>query len=481
MEKVVVRFAPSPTGFLHIGGARTALFNYLFAKHYGGQFRLRIEDTDVKRSKPEYTDQILDSMDWLGLKPDGELVFQSKRFPRYREAVATLLEKKRAYRCFCTREEIESRRGGDPGWKYDRKCAGLSEGEIEEKLQAGKSFVIRLKIPSENIMFEDLIRGELRFNSSEFEDFIIVRSDGSPIYQLTVVVDDFDMGITHVIRGDDHLTNTPKQIFLYRALGFTPPEFGHIPLILGPDKKRLSKRHGATSVGEYREMGFLPEALVNFIALLGWNPGDDREIMTISDMISEFSLGRISKSAAVFDFTKALWLNGRYISRLSDHQMENIFVDLYEKNGIQVRRTGKLKKIISLLRPRVRTINDLLDTGIFFFQRPEKYNEKGVRKYFSGENAVEILQQNAHLIRDCQPFTEAELEKRLRAKAEKAGRKAAHYIHPLRLALTGKTASPGIFEVITLIGQVESAVRCEKAIEFIREKRGKDDGCSENT
>ncbi|MCK5879408.1 MAG: glutamate--tRNA ligase, partial [Holophagae bacterium] len=459
MEKVVVRFAPSPTGYLHIGGARTALFNYLFAKHHNGLFRLRIEDTDRTRSKPEFTEQILASMAWLGLKPDGEVVFQSKRSAQYNNAIEKLLKNDHAYRCFCTREDIDARRAGDPGWKYDQKCISLTKDEIHQNFDDGRPFVVRLKIPSEQILFHDLIRGDVIFKGDEFEDFIIVRSDGSPIYQLTVVVDDHDMGITHVIRGDDHLSNTPKQIFLYRALGMEPPEFGHIPLIFGPDKKRLSKRHGATSVEEYRDQGFLPEALVNFIALLGWNPGDDREIMNPGEMIGEFSTERISKSAAVFDYTKALWLNGQYISKLSDKKLEDMFIKLYKRKGIAVEKTDRLIKILGLLRPRVRTISELYDGGVFFFQPPEQYNEKGIRKHFSGEQAVKILHANACLIEECDPFDEVELETRLRAKAEREGSKAAHYIHPLRLALTGSTSSPGIFETVMLIGRDECVLR----------------------
>ena len=467
MEKIVVRFAPSPTGHLHIGGARTALFNYLFAKHHNGLFRLRIEDTDQKRSKPEFTEQILASMAWLGLEPDGEVVFQSQRSVQYQNAVEKLLKTGQAYRCFCTREEIEGRRAGDPAWKYDQKCASLNGDEIQGNLNDGRPFVVRLRIQPEQIQFSDIVRGEMKFSGREFEDFIIVRSDGSPIYQLTVVVDDNDMGVTHVIRGDDHLSNTPKQIFLYRALGLEPPTFAHIPLILGPDKKRLSKRHGATSVEEYREQGFLPEALVNFIALLGWNPGDDREIMGLNEMIEEFSTERISRSAAVFDSAKALWLNGQYISKLSDEEVEYQFINLYEKKGISVEKSDQLLKILNLLRPRVRTITELYDAGLFFFRQPDNYEEKGVRKHFSGDNAREILEANAHLIENCSPFDEVELEEQLRAKADRVGGKAAIYIHPLRLALTGKTSSPGIFETIVLIGREECLARIKRAIAYI--------------
>jgi len=472
VEKVVVRFAPSPTGYLHIGGARTALFNYLFAKHQNGVFRLRIEDTDKNRSKPEFTEQILASMAWLGLKPDGEVVFQSRRMAQYQKVVEKLIESGRAYRCFCTREEIDERRGGDPGWKYDRKCDSLTEDQIQQNLIEGSPFVVRLRIPSEHVHFHDLVRGDVSFDGIEFEDFIIVRSDGSPVYHFSVVVDDHDMGITHVIRGDDHLSNTPKQIFLFRAMGFEPPIYAHIPLILGSDKKRLSKRHGATSVEEYREQGFLPEALVNFIALLGWNPGDDREIMGLDEMIEEFSTERISRSAAVFDSAKALWLNGQYISKLSDEALEHIFVKVYEKQGISVENSDRLVKILDLLRPRVRTITELYDAGLFFFRQPDNYEEKGVRKYFSGDNAREILEENAHLIENCSPFDEVELEEQLRAKAEREGGKAAFYIHPLRLALTGSISSPGIFEIIVLIGRDECIARIKRAIAYINSIKG---------
>ncbi len=474
MEKVVVRFAPSPTGFLHIGGARTALFNYLFAKHHGGKFRLRIEDTDKNRSKQEFTDQILSSMAWLGLEPDGQIIFQSKRTGKYRDAVEKLLKSGKAYRCFCTRDEIKTRRGNDPGWKYDRKCAALSQNEINEKMNEGKPFVIRLKIPQGIVRFKDLVRGEMKFHPKEFEDFIIVRSDGSPVYQLTVVVDDHDMGITHVIRGDDHLSNTPKQIFLYQALEAPVPEFGHIPLILGPDKKRLSKRHGATSVEEYRRMGFLPEALANFIALLGWNPGDDREIIGIKELIREFSIKRISGNAAVFDYNKALWLNSRYISAMPDEKLTNIFVHLYKQKGIKLEISERVTRIVNLLRPRVKTTVELWDAGLFFFKQPQNYDEKGVRKHFSAEDTVKILKSDADLIQQCKPFTETELENRLRALAEREGEKAARYIHPLRLALTGSTASPGIFETILLIGRDECVLRIKKAIRFIESIKGRE-------
>jgi len=474
LEKIVVRFAPSPTGFLHIGGARTALFNYLFARHHSGMFRLRIEDTDKNRSRQEFTDQILSAMAWLGLKPDGEIIFQSERTEYYRDAVEKLLATGKAYRCFCTREEIEARRGTDPGWKYDRKCASLSEDEINENINAGKSFVVRLKIPETVVQFKDMVRGDMRFDSKEFEDFIIVRSDGSPIYHLTVVADDYDMGITHVIRGDDHLSNTPKQIFLYRALGIPAPEFAHIPLILGPDKKRLSKRHGATSVEEYRRMGFLPEALTNFIALLGWNPGDDREIMGMEELVREFSIERISGNAAVFDFEKALWLNSRYIAALPDNELVDIFIELYRNKGVNIEMSERIIRIANLLRPRVKTTVELWDAGVFFFKQPQAYDEKGVRKHFSPENTVKILEADADLIQSCEPFIEKELETRLRAMAEREGEKAARFIHPLRLALTGSTASPGIFETIVLIGRDECVRRIENAVRFIQTKKGRE-------
>ncbi len=466
-KKIRVRFAPSPTGYLHIGGARTALFNYVFAKKNNGDFLLRIEDTDTERSKPEFTEQIIESLEWLGIKHNGEIVYQSKRFDVYKNYAEKLLKEGKAYRCFCTKEEIEERKKNNPAWKYDRKCLNLSEKEINEKLGKGIPYTIRLKLPESEIKFFDHIRGEMRFHSKDFEDFIIVRSNGIPIYQFTVVIDDYEMGITHVIRGEDHLSNTPKQIFIYKALGFEIPEFAHIPLILGPDKKRLSKRHGATGVEEYKKEGFLPDALVNFIALLGWSPGDDREILSLDEIIKEFTLARINKSPAVFDYKKALWLNGKYIAMKKTEELLPLIEETFRENGIDLKSHPHHKEIVELLKTRVKTLNEFYQFGYYFFKEPETYDEKGIKKYFKKENSKEYLKSLIEIIEKTEPFTEEKLEEVLRKKAEEMGISAAKLIHPFRLAITGYTVSPGIFETAVLIGKENCFTRVKKALDFL--------------
>ena len=468
-KEIRVRFAPSPTGYLHIGGARTALFNYLFAKKHNGKFLLRIEDTDTERSKSEFTEQIIRSLEWLGIKHDEEIVYQSKRFETYKKYAEKLLKEGKAYRCFCTKEELEQRKKENPKWKYDRKCFNLSEKEIEENLKQGKPYTIRLKLPDTEIKFYDYVKGDMSFHSKDFEDFIIVRSNGVPIYQFTVVIDDAEMGITHVIRGDDHLSNTPKQILLYQALGFNIPEFAHIPLILGQDKKRLSKRHGATSVEEYREAGFLPEALVNFIALLGWSPGDDREMLSLKELVQEFSLERINKSPAVFDFKKALWLNGKYIAQKNTEELIPLIEEVYKKHGIYFKSNPEHKKIAELLKTRVKTINEFYEFGSYFFKDPENYDEKGVKKYFKKENSKQILEKLIEILNATEPFTEEKLEENLRGEAEKMELSAAKFIHPFRLAITGYTVSPGIFETAVLIGKENCIKRVKKALDFLEQ------------
>ncbi|BBB32341.1 glutamyl-tRNA synthetase [Thermotomaculum hydrothermale] len=466
-KEVRVRFAPSPTGYLHIGGARTALFNYVFAKKHNGKFLLRIEDTDTERSKKEYTEQIIRSLEWLGIKHDEKIVYQSERFEVYKKYAERLLNEGKAYRCFCTKEEIEEKKKNNPKWKYNRKCLNLSKEEIEKNLREGKPYTIRLKLPDTEIRFYDYVKGDMKFHSKDFEDFIIVRSNGVPIYQFTVVIDDYEMGITHVIRGDDHLSNTPKQILIYQALGFETPEFAHIPLILGQDKKRLSKRHGATSVEEYRENGFLPEALVNFIALLGWSPGDDREKMSLDEIIKEFSLERINKSPAVFDYKKALWINGKYISEKKNEELLPLVKEVYKKHGIDFTSNPNYLKILELLKTRVKTINEFYEFGLYFFKDPQSYDEKGIKKYFKKENSKKLLEKLIEILENTEPFTEEKLEEVLRSEAEKEELSAAKFIHPLRLAITGFTVSPGIFETAVLIGKENCINRVKKALDFL--------------
>ncbi len=466
--KPVVRFAPSPTGNLHIGGARTALFNYLFARRHGGTFLLRIEDTDRERSDEAFTRQILDALRWLQLDWDGKPVYQSDRMNRYREIIEALLEKDAAYPCFCTKEELEARRGDDPGWQYDRKCAHLDAEERKQRMRAGEAHVIRLRVPELGIQFTDLVRGTVTVDTAELEDFILARSDGSPVYQLTVVVDDHDMNITHVIRGEDHLSNTPKQILIYRAMGWQLPEFAHIPLILGPDKKRLSKRHGATSVNVYREAGFLPDALVNFLALLGWNPGDDREILGRDELIDLFSLDRVGKAGAVFDSEKAVWMNGQYIQSMDVNRLTELLRPFFEKEGWSIADEERVRGIVALLQPRARKLTDFVDQARFFFEAPTDYDEKGVRKHFGKPDVLDILGEWEKLLTGLDNFTEEPMETQLRTLAEERDQKAGAMIHPVRLALTGRTASPGIFETAVLLGRETCLERIRNAVAFIQ-------------
>ncbi len=466
--KVVTRFAPSPTGYLHIGGARTALFNYLYSRKHGGLFRLRIEDTDKQRSSEEMTRRILDGLRWLGLDWDGEVVFQGVNAPHHREMARQLLEQGKAYRCFCTKEELdEKRRIAEKEKKsaryYDRTCLHLTPEQIEENLRQGKPYAIRFLVPEGETGWEDGVHGRITIQNSEIDDFIILRSDESPTYQLAVVVDDHDMGITQVIRGADHISNTPKQILLYRAFGWEVPNFAHVPLILGPDKSRLSKRHGATSLEEYRQAGYLPEAVFNYLALLGWSPGDDREILSREELIREFSLEGISPKNAIFDEKKLQWMNGQYISRKTAEELFSLVTPLWIKEGWisegeLAEKKEWLLKTIDLLKSRMRLLGDFVKYGRYYFCDPEEFEEKGLRKYLKLPNIWNLLLELNKRLEALTEFNQETVERTLRAFAEETGVAAAKLIHPLRLAVTGFTVSPGIFELLEHLGK-ETVVR----------------------
>ena len=319
LNNIRVRFAPSPTGELHLGSARTALFNYLFTKNNQGKFLLRIEDTDTERSRKVHIEQAINSIRWLGFKPDEEIVFQSRRSKIYKKYLNLLLTSGKAYRCFASKQELQSIREKTNSFQYNGLWRNRSDEEINEQLELGSPYTIRLKTPNEgNIVFDDLIYGEIRVSNSEIDDFIIIRSDGSPVYNFTNVVDDHDMSISHVIRGEDHISNTPKQLHIYQALGFENPSFAHLPMILGEDKKKLSKRHGAESVESYRDKGFQPGPLINYLALLGWNPGTNEEIMDLPQLISKYDLQKVQKKSAVFDSRKFSWISSQYLSKQND-------------------------------------------------------------------------------------------------------------------------------------------------------------------
>jgi len=447
----ILRFAPSPTGYLHVGGARTALFNYLLARKLGGKFLLRIEDTDHERSTPQAVQAIFDGLRWLGLDWDGEPLFQSTRLKEHQELVQQLLTRGAAYRCFCDPEKLKA---SSNSFGYPGTCRKLSDAEIQHNLSAGKPFAIRFRTPDGETVFHDGVHGEIRTANREISDFILLRRDGTPVYQVAVVADDVFMGVTQIIRGDDHITNTPKQILIYQALDLPVPQFAHVPLILGPDKKRLSKRHGATSVTEYRDRGILSEAMRNFLALLGWNPGDDREIMNLDELIQAISAEAINPSGAVFDEAKLDWMNRQYIMRLSVDEIwarikphldewcerENASPPTYEL-GL---------KLAALFRERLRRFSEAPEKMDYFLRDPVTMDEKGKKKHWKTQTP-EHLAQLAATFRDLSVWSKEALEKSVDQVAAEVGVNRAELIHPLRLALTGKTATPGIFEIIEIL------------------------------
>ena len=472
-----VRFAPSPTGHLHVGGARTALFNYLFARHTGGSFLLRIEDTDRQRSSDEMTLQILESMEWLGLTTDEAVVHQADGVERHRAEALALLEAGEAYRSFLTPEELAVRREGAAAAGDVFTSRSLRDSvSTEESLRrgmAGEPFAVYFAVPEGETAWDDAVHGPTTWTNENIDDFVILRSDGTPVYNMAVVSDDVHMGITHVIRGDDHLSNTPKQIRIYRALGAPPPVFAHVPMILGPDGKRLSKRHGATSVESYREEGILPSAMANFLGLLGWSPGGDREVMDLAEMIEAFTLDRILKKSGVFDVDKLVWLNGRHLDRMSAEEVTALALEAIEAEGVVDRAAveadaDRFDRVLELVKPRARTIRDVARQAAPFFAESVKYDEAAVRRHWKNPaDVIPRLTAVQRLIRESEPFDEATLEIDLRELAEAQGVGAGKLIHPLRVALMGVAASPGIFEVLVALGRERSLRRIEAAIGLI--------------
>ena len=471
MPGVRVRFAPSPTGYLHIGGARTALFNWLYARRHGGTFILRIEDTDVERSSADMTTGILDSLRWLGLDWDeGPGVggphapyLQSERLPKYAAAAVQLVAGGRAYHCYCRPDDLKAKReaaealGG--AWMYDRTCLSLSAEEIAAREAAAIPCATRFRVPPGETTFEDAVRGRIAVAHDHIEDFVLVRSDGHPTYQLSVVVDDVDMGVTEVVRGDDHISNTPKQVLLYGALGASVPRFAHVPLILGPDRKRLSKRHGATSVGEYEAQGYLPEAMVNFLALLGWSPGSgDREVFTRDELVAAFTLQGISGGNAVFNQEKLDWFGQQHMLRLPAREILRRLQPALEAEGLwhsafdQERREW-IEAVIDLVKPRAKRLGDFLpQLGPFLGDRIER-DPAAVAKHLSAPGVREHLGALRDRFAALESFDRHSLESSLRAVAEERGLKAGVLIHAARVAVTGQAVSPGIFEVLELVGR----------------------------
>jgi glutamyl-tRNA synthetase len=479
-----VRFAPSPTGFLHVGGARTALFNWLLARKEGGTFILRIEDTDRERSSEEMTRAILEGMSWLGLDWDEGPFFQSEGLERHRAAALRLLKEDRAYLDLVSPEELARVREEDPGraLRYPREQAeALPPGEAAERAAEGEPHAIRFRIPDGETAWVDRVHGEVRFRNPEIEDLVILRADGTPTYNLAVVSDDAEHRVTLVIRGDDHISNTPKQILLHEALGHLVPDFAHVPMILGPDGKRLSKRHGATAVGEYHHQGILPGAMANFLTLLGWNPGTEEEIFTPAELVEVFSLERVQKKSAVFDPKKLEWLNGQHLSRTPARTLAGQVLDrLGElRTAADIRMEGDpgwFEALVDLLKTRARSVDDIADQARPYLSAALIYDDGAVAKHWMKDPAtalghLEALRDRLGALSPAE-WTEEGLETDLRSLAEARGVGAGKLIHPLRVALTGQGVSPGIFEVLGVMGRETSLERIEAGIRRIREAAG---------
>ncbi|MFO7692299.1 MAG: glutamate--tRNA ligase [Vicinamibacterales bacterium] len=516
-----LRFAPSPTGYLHVGGARTALFNWLYARRTGGVLVLRIEDTDVERSSADMVTGILDGMRWVGLDWDeGPEVggahgpyFQSQRLARYRELAEQLVREGHAYYCYCGSEaggteapaapasagdetaagfgEAGPREEGGPdSWTYDRRCSRLTPDEVAAREAAKMPRAIRFKVPPGETTFHDLVHGDITFDNAHIEDFVALRSDGHPTYHLSVVADDIDMAITHVVRGDDHISNTPKQVLLYRAFGKPLPAFAHVPLILGPDKRRLSKRHGATSVTEYSKQGYLPEAMMNFLALLGWSPGNDQEFFTRDDLIAAFSLEGISNSNAVFNPEKLEWFSAQHIARMPAAELVRRIEPRLREAGLwpaawslgssfdspsdaalaqDTSDPGAwLTRLVELLRPRAKRLTDFVEKGRPFLADELEYDADAVKKHLSSADALAHLAAVRDACAAAQAFTAVALEPAIRALAEARGVKAGVLIHPTRVAVVGRAESPGIFEVLELLGRERALARMAHALQAFR-------------
>ena len=473
-----LRFAPSPTGYLHVGGARTALFNWLYARHYDGDFLLRIEDTDKMRSTDESTRAIFEGMTWLGLDWDEEVVYQGANLERHRNDAQRMLDTGAAYRCFCTAEELDQRRRAaeaqKEAFKYDRRCDRLTSDEITARVDAGDPFVIRFRIPEGITEWDDLVHERIAFPNKDLEDFVILRSNATPIYNLAVVSDDIAMQITLVMRGDDHISNTPKQILLYKALGADLPVFAHLPMIHGMDGKKLSKRHGATAVGDYQHQGLLPGAMLNFLALLGWSPGGDREVMTMEEMISLFTPDGLQRKAAIFDPKKLEWMNGQHLSRVPLEELEPrvtpsmIEAGLITADGIAARRDWYLS-LLDLLRVRARTTDDIVRQAEPYFRETITYDPEAVGKNWKDRGtAADVLDSVGESLLNVPEWTPEVLETTLRTLAESKGLAAGKIFQPLRVALTGLSVSPGIFEVLVMQGRELSLKRIADGAAWIR-------------
>jgi len=487
-SNVRVRFAPSPTGYLHVGGARTALFNYLFARRHNGTFVLRIEDTDQKRFQKNALKEIFTSLEWLELEWDegpergGNFgpYFQSQRTDLYKEHAQYLLDRDKAYLCFCTPERLERVRLEQQkskmahGSGYDRHCRGLSKNQVQELKKNGQSHVVRLKIPLNMLVtFNDLIRGKIEYSSDVLDDLVLLKSDGFPTYHLANVVDDHFMKISHVLRGEEWISSTPRHTLIYEAFEWTLPQFAHMPVILSQSGGKLSKRKGAASVLDYKNSGFLPEAIFNFLALLGWAPGDDREIMSKEDIIRSFSLDRVSPKAAVFDEQKLEWMNGHYLRECSVSTIYSEVVQAWKDKGIisksDQENEAHFKTIIKLIKDRVKKVNEIVEQAEYFFADPQEYDDRAVKKHFKGD-AKMVLRHLVGKLEVMDDFDHHSLENLYRENAEQLKLSAGKLIHPTRLAISGVAFGPGLFELMEVLGKKKVISRIKKAIKWLESR-----------
>jgi len=463
MSGIITRFPPSPSGYLHVGGARTALFNWLYARHTGGRFVLRFEDTDTERSSQDYVDAILESLEWLGIDWDEGPYYQTRRFNVYREYVQKLLDSGSAYYCTCPPERLEEMRrkamatGGKP--KYDGTCRNRGLGP-------GAGAAVRFKAPLTGVtVLDDVVKGGIVFQNEELDDFIICRSDGSPTYNFAVVVDDITMGVNTIIRGDDHVMNTPKQIQLYRALGSALPVFGHVPMVLGKDRTRLSKRHGATSVTAYRDMGILPEALINYLVRLGWSHGD-QEFFTRRELVEVFDLENIGRSAGIFDPEKLNALNADHIKATPPSQLVAPLAPFMRAHGVEIAADGRTEKAIATLSARSKTLKEMAAQALFYFQDDIVYEPEAAKKFLTAE-ALPALKSLTARFEALEDYSEPSLEQTFKAVMAETGLKLGKIAQPARVALSGRAASPGIFEITAVIGKQQTLARLRKAIAHI--------------
>ncbi|MDH3892132.1 MAG: glutamate--tRNA ligase [candidate division Zixibacteria bacterium] len=473
--EVRVRIAPSPSGYVHVGTARTAIFNYLFARRYGGKFLVRIENTDTERSDPKFTEAILSALTWLGMQWDEDIIYQADRLDIYKEHVQTLAQSGNGYPCFCTTEMLaadrDKARAEKTDLRYNRRCLKLSSDEVAGRLAAGEPHTIRLRIPEGDCTFDDMVSGELVRNSGDIEDFIVARSDGSATYNLAVVVDDHATGITHVLRGNDHITNTFKQIHLYTALGFDIPKFAHVPMILRTDKKKVSKSRGDKDVLQFRNEGVLPEAMFNYLCLLGWSPKTDREIYSVDELISSFTPDNFNPSNSVFDEEKLIAFNQEYIAATSDHDLAVLVAPLLVEAGLTTKywletRWEYLRQVIGTLKLRARRIVDFVQLSGYFFEFDYKYDPEAAAKQFTAENG-ELLTALSERFERLEAFTPETIEPCLSALAEEKGLKKGRLIHPTRLAVSGRPTGPSLYEMLAVLSQPVVVGRMRRAVEQI--------------